>query len=309
MSTQTEYRYSSTTAEAKAFTGANAEATLDLQRDEWRVHDGATTGGFPIPGVKSQLAQTYIHGTVVGTGSPEDPDELTLTLDFPLPALTAGVKVSFLVTQTNTGAVTLNVSGTGTKALKKGGGATALDAEDLVAGGIYEATYDGTQWQLSNGGGGAGGGSFGNALIHVRDEKPSGTASGTFTAGAWRTRTLNTESTNEITGASLSSNQITLPAGDYFAIGRCQGYSVNFHTAKLVDVSNSVDLLIGSTEFANLTGNHQTNSFVYGRFTLGSTVLVELQHRCNNTFATDGFGRALGFSVVEVFAEVMIWKV
>lgn len=49
-----------------------------------------------------------------------------------------------------------------------------------------------------------------NSFLH------KGTHGGTFTAGAWRTRDLNTVLTNTISGASLSNNQITLPAGKYY---------------------------------------------------------------------------------------------
>ncbi len=41
-------------------------------------------------------------------------------------------------------------------------------------------------------------------IFHVRDEQLQNTAGGTFTSGAWRTRTLNTVKTNTIGGASLS---------------------------------------------------------------------------------------------------------
>src|SRR5690242_14620433 len=48
-------------------------------------------------------------------------------------------------------------------------------------------------------------------------------AGGTFTSGAWRTRTLNEELRNTL-GASLASNQITLPAGSYYAEWWAVGY-------------------------------------------------------------------------------------
>ena len=54
-------------------------------------------------------------------------------------------------------------------------------------------------------------GAFEKQLLHVRDEKANGTAGGTNIAGV-NIRDLNTIKTNEITGASVSSNQITLPA-------------------------------------------------------------------------------------------------
>lgn len=50
-----------------------------------------------------------------------------------------------------------------------------------------------------------------------QDRKSDGTAGGQATTGAWTTATLNTEVYNTITGASLSSNKVTLPAGTYLA--------------------------------------------------------------------------------------------
>ncbi len=53
---------------------------------------------------------------------------------------------------------------------------------------------------------------FGTALLHVRDEKANGTNSGSSSA-CYTARILNSVLTNEISGASLASDQITLPAG------------------------------------------------------------------------------------------------
>ena len=69
-------------------------------------------------------------------------------------------------------------------------------------------------------------------LLHIRDEKAQNTAGGTFTSGAWRTRDLNTVKTNEITGASLAANQITLPAGTYWVEWSAPAYVVNQNQSK-----------------------------------------------------------------------------
>lgn len=147
-------------------------------------------------------------------------------------------------------------------------------------------------------------------LLHVQDQKSSGTAGGTFTSGAWRTRTLNTVVTNEISGASLSSDQITLPAGTYWIEARAPAYIVNEHKVKVYNVSDSTDILIGTSEHSNYAGGYaQTSSFVSGRFTLASSKTISLMHRCASTSFSNGFGDASGFSVVEVYADVKIWKV
>ncbi len=58
-------------------------------------------------------------------------------------------------------------------------------------------------------------GSLGDQMVVVVDEKAANTSGGTFTSGAWQTRTLNTLTVNDDGIASLSDDQITLPAGTY----------------------------------------------------------------------------------------------
>jgi len=87
-------------------------------------------------------AATFI--TVAGT------DTLTGTVVPALSAYATGNQFSFLVANTNTGAVTLNVDGIGAKAITRTG-TTALVAGDMVAGQAVEIIYDGTRFQLVNG--------------------------------------------------------------------------------------------------------------------------------------------------------------
>lgn len=71
----------------------------------------------------------------------------------PSPALTiynAGDRFYINPNFNNTGPATINVSGLGARNLTKNG-TTALASGDLVAGRIYEITYDGTQFQVTSG--------------------------------------------------------------------------------------------------------------------------------------------------------------
>lgn len=87
-------------------------------------------------------AATFI--TVTGT------DTLTGTVVPALSAYATGNQFSFLVANTNTGAVTINVDGIGSKAITRTG-TTPLVAGDMVAGQAVEIIYDGTRFQLVNG--------------------------------------------------------------------------------------------------------------------------------------------------------------
>jgi len=55
--------------------------------------------------------------------------------------------------------------------------------------------------------------------------------------------------------------------------------------------------------------NTATRSFGSGRFTLAGTAVLEVQHRCGTTRATDGWGLANNFAVIEVYSQIEIRKI
>jgi hypothetical protein len=79
--------------------------------------------------------------TVSGT------DTITATVSPALTAYTSGQMFAFVAGNTNTGAVTINISSLGAKAITKTGN-TALVASDLIANYLYIIVYDGTQFQV-----------------------------------------------------------------------------------------------------------------------------------------------------------------
>lgn len=153
-------------------------------------------------------------------------------------------------------------------------------------------------------------GKFESALLHVRDEKASGTGGGSFTSGSFVTRTLNTVVTNEISGASLTSNQIILPSGTYFIEAFCSAEYVDGHKAKLRNITDSSDTVIGRTARASSSSVNSTTSHVIGRFTITAQKTFELQHRGETTYGSGlGNPNPSSFSLTEVYAIAMIWKV
>lgn len=147
-------------------------------------------------------------------------------------------------------------------------------------------------------------------LLHIRDEKPSGTTGGGFTAGAWQIRTLNTVKTNEIAGASLASNVVTLPAGTYEADIAAPAIFVVLHKARLYDVTGAAVLIHGTSERSNNGAGVTTSaSRMRGRFTLSVTSNVRVEHRCSVTNGTDGFGPQTGFGDIEVYTDFVIRKI
>ena len=142
-----------------------------------------------------------------------------------------------------------------------------------------------------------------------RDEKTSGTAGGTFTTGAWRTRDLQTTQINQITGASLASNQITLDAGTYRVTAFAPANSVNYHTARLYNITDSSVTILGTAMYSDAaTAAAQNQSIVEGIFTIAGSKVFELQHYATETKSTYGFGLAASISA-NIFTVVSIAKI
>lgn len=146
--------------------------------------------------------------------------------------------------------------------------------------------------------------------MHVQDQRASGTGGGTLTAGAWAARTLNTVVRNTVTGASLGSNQVTLPAGTYDIFGRAPGVRVNRHRIRLYDVTNATTLLRGVTSYSN-SGNFyaQTDSILVGRVVLAATTTMQLEYRVETGQSYGGGLESTGWGEIEVYAELMIRQV
>ncbi len=152
------------------------------------------------------------------------------------------------------------------------------------------------------------GNAFGAQLLHVRDNAALGTNGGSVTL-AWADRTLDTVVTNEITGASLSASQLSLPAGTYHAKIIAPGYKVGAYRIRLRDVTSNVTLLESPSAYAGATNDAQVYAAHEGRFTLAAAKKVRLQHIGSVANAGDGGGKAGNIGTSETYAQVYIWKV
>lgn len=159
-------------------------------------------------------------------------------------------------------------------------------------------------------------GIFGNSLLHVQNVQASGVNGGSATADAFTTVDLNTVLTNEIAGASLAANEITLPAGDYWIEVSSPSFRTLENFCKLYNVTASSDILIGSSDYrdnaATNTDPETGKSFIFGRFTLNVQSDIRLDHSVDNTFSTSDLGLLSSSGGLtraqEVYANVMIWR-
>lgn len=149
-----------------------------------------------------------------------------------------------------------------------------------------------------------------NGVMVLVDEKPSGTAGGSFTNGDFRTRDLNTVQANTIQGAGLVGNRFTLPAGKFLIAAEAICYTVDFAKAALFNVTAgqyvAYGLSLRSGYGTNAAGTpHPVSAYVE----LSEPAEFELRHRCTTSRANDGFGVASGFAgVPECYSRVIVMR-
>lgn len=158
--------------------------------------------------------------------------------------------------------------------------------------------YGGAGWDIDPGSVGA--------LFHARDVKGQWDGGGSFEAGDWRRRDLNTVAAAQ-PWASLAANQVTLAPGRYVVQAAAPAYRVNEHVARLYDVTGQAVLLTGTAERSHASYYTTTRSMIAGVIALPAGATVEVQHQCATTNADEGFGRRNGITD-NVYTELMIWR-
>lgn len=141
------------------------------------------------------------------------------------------------------------------------------------------------------------------------DQKVDTTDGGTFTSGSWRTRTLNTEQSDNGNFASIAANQINLQSGTYRIVASAPAQQVGFHQIRFRDVTNGATVAYGTSECAPNGTIIVTRSFILAEFTVvDDDTLFELQHQCLTTHSGSGLGLAVSMGGVEIYSQVQLFK-
>jgi len=182
---------------------------------------------------------------------------------------------------------------------------TLVNTAPSTSGNIL--TSDGTNWTSAAP---AAGGLYASVAI-ICDEKSSGTEGGTFTNGAWRTRDLNTEISDSDGIVSIASNQFTLQAGTYTIEWVSPSYKVSRNKSKLRNITDASDVEYSGIAICSNAYSAQANSIGYAQTTISGAKAFEIQHYCQDTSSSTGFGTAGGTdtgTVVEIYTIVKILK-
>ena len=141
--------------------------------------------------------------------------------------------------------------------------------------------------------------------IIIEHQNSSGNNGGTGSASTWVTRTLNTPLRNNVTGASLASNTLTLPAGTYYAEFRTPFVFTTKSKSRLRNTSDNTTAIVGSSCYANAADN----SVGTGLFTIAASKNFTIQSWIEGSPGSYSFGFAASTGEVETYTQLKIWKV
>ena len=144
-------------------------------------------------------------------------------------------------------------------------------------------------------------------ILIAEDQKPSGINGGApSAASAWLPRDLNTLVLCTIPGASLASNQITLPPGRYAVQASAPVYDA-VHKARLYNVTAAaaVSTARGSSEFMP---GHQSRSLIGGYVDLTTVSVLRIEHWVSSATG-GGWGQPASTGEPEVYSRIVVRKV
>jgi hypothetical protein len=148
------------------------------------------------------------------------------------------------------------------------------------------------------------------SIAVIADVKAYNEHGGTFTQDVWQTRDLNTELNDPENIVTITSNQFTLQAGTYLIEWTAPAFSVDRHSSRLRNITDSTVDAEGTSEYTYYTDGVVTSTTGAGMVTLTSAKVFEIQHHCDTTNSSNGFGVYGGISGQNsVYTLVKIHKI
>ncbi len=146
------------------------------------------------------------------------------------------------------------------------------------------------------------------AFASFNETQANNTAGGTSVATTWTTRVLNTTVINGITGCSLATNQITLPAGTYVATAFSTFRNTNGSKIRLFNITDSTITAIGNNTAMDSASSVGGIASLQAHFTIAASKVFAVQYYCA-TGVANGLGTAVNASTSEIYTSIQIEKI
>lgn len=139
----------------------------------------------------------------------------------------------------------------------------------------------------------------------VVDSKANGTDAGNLTSTR-QTRDLTLVQSDDGVGVTLSSNQVTLPTGDYILLAKASSIGVNNYIRTWIyDVTNTADLVFNISTH-QIQHSEMPPAFAF--VSIGANTTYEIQQQASAN-VVDGLGFAFSSGDTEIYSTLEIWKV
>lgn len=145
----------------------------------------------------------------------------------------------------------------------------------------------------------------------LQEIQNNGVGGGDFLTGAWRTRPINTISSdlNSLISGPIVSGRFTLKPGYYFFDAEANGNRVDNHQIALFNVLTGAHVLYGKSTYAPATEAAQNKSRLLGAYQISQNTDFELQHICSVSQAGNGFGVNAGLGNINIYSSIAIYVI
>lgn len=146
------------------------------------------------------------------------------------------------------------------------------------------------------------------ASILVSDRKAIGVHAGTSVVGEQQ-RTLNTVISNNITGASLAGNAVTLPAGTYAVRASAPAHRSNATRLSIRNNATNALIALGESAYTGSDTNMSVTAILDGVFVLAVQTAVRLTQYFGSGYADYGLGGSTPDGYENVYSNLLITKI
>jgi hypothetical protein len=142
-------------------------------------------------------------------------------------------------------------------------------------------------------------------IVILKDVKAQGTNAQTLTANTWETRQINTEEVDSGNICSLSNNEFTLPAGEYYIKMNAVGVvGASSQKIRLRNVTDSSDVTYSTSFVMGATSSNNILCALETVFSISSSKTFSIQHRSTISNPCGNAANIAGASEVYLIAVI-----